>query len=408
MKKQRNFDPKTLAVHAGARTDQATKSPRVPIYRTTAFAFDSVEEMADTFSGLESRYIYSRYGNPSNEEAEHRLAALEGAEGALTFASGMAAITTCLLTLLGSGDHVLAQRELYGGTSVLLSTVLRKLKIDFTLATAQEIEANFSGLLQPETKLIFLETPANPTLEVVDLSQVCAKAGERGIPVLVDNTFATPINQQPLRLGASIVVHSASKYLSGHGDLIAGAVACSQPFLSQLAKTRKETGPVLDPEAAWILARSLATLPLRVQAQNSNAGKVAVYLQSHPAVDAVNYPGLPTHPTHRAARSQMRGFGGIVAFEVKGGAEAVSAFVDNLTFIRMLPTLGGVETSITIPAQSSHSMVSDEARRKAGIGDGLVRLSLGIEEIGDIIWDLENALTAAREARQADAGSPVT
>ena len=384
----------TVAVHAGGRIDPLTGASHVPIYRSSAFAFSSVEEMTEAFSGSTQRHIYSRYGNPSYEEAEQCVAALEGAEGGVAFASGMAAITASLLSCAGAGDHVITQETLYGGTTVLLERVLRRLGIEVTFAGMEEIE-DLDRHLRPRTKVVFLETPTNPTLQVVDIQAVSAKAARAGIEVIVDNTFASPINQTPLRLGAGLVLHSATKFLAGHGDLVAGVAAASGERLSRVRDLRKEMGGVMDPEAAWILSRSLRTLPLRIRAQNANAMALARRLETHPAVERVNYPGLRSHPRHETARRQMSGFGGMLSFELKGGGAAAARFVAALGLIRLLPTLGGVETSVLIPALSSHSMISEEARRRAGVTGGLVRLSAGIEDEGDLVEELERALGAA-------------
>jgi len=385
--------PATLAVHAGARLDPATASPTPPIYRTAAFAFSSVEEMEETFAGRRHRYIYSRYSNPTVAEAEERLAALEGADGAVAFSSGMAAISASLLSLLGAGDHLIAQRDLYGGTTRLLQKVLPRLGIDVTFASIEDLE-NPGALRKPRTKALFCESPTNPTLRVVDVAAVCARAASDGLPVIVDNTFATPVHQRPLGLGAAFSVHSGTKYLSGHGDLIAGIVAAPEDRLGPLRDLRIELGGSLDPEAGWILARSLKTLHLRVRAQSANALAVAGHLAARPEVAAVHYPGLASHPRHEIARRQMDGFGGMLAFELKGGLPAARRFVEALTFIRLLPTLGGVETSVVIPALSSHFTVPEEMRRQAGVTDGLVRLSLGIEELSDLTAEIDRALAS--------------
>lgn len=383
----------TLAVHAGARIDPATGASRVPIYRTSAFAFASVEEMTEAFSGRTERFIYTRYGNPSLSEAEACVAALEGAEGAAVFASGMAAITAAVLSAAGAGDHLVAQKTLYGGTTRLFESLLARLGIEVSFASLEEIDG-IGRLLRPNTKAIYLETPTNPTIDVVDIAAVGATAKAAGVELIVDNTFASPVNQQPLRLGAGLVLHSATKFLAGHGDLIAGVVAGRGERLERIRSFRKETGGVLDPEAAWILSRSLRTLPLRIRAQNANASALARALERSPRVGRVHYPGLASHPGHGVARRQMSGFGGMLSFELKGGAEAARRFVEALEFVPLLPTLGGVETSVLIPSLSSHSMISAEARRQAGVTDGLVRLSAGVEDEADLIAEVERALGA--------------
>jgi methionine-gamma-lyase len=383
--------PGTLAVHAGRRIDPATGSPNTPIYRTAAFTFPSVEQMAETFAGRTERYIYARYGTPSLEEAESRVAALEGCEGAAVFASGMAAITAALLSVLRAGDHLVAQRDLYGGTTLLLEKLLPRLGIEATFVPSGEV-TSLARFRRERTKAVYVETPTNPTLRVVDLAEASARAREAGLPLIVDNTFATPINQRPFEAGASIVIHSATKYLAGHGDLIAGVVAASGEALESVRSLRREMGAVLDAEAAWLLARSLRTLPLRVRAQNENAARLAALLEAHPKVEKVHYPGLRSHEAHETAKRQMSGFGGMLSFELKGGEAAAKRFAESLSFVTILPTLGGVETSLLIPAVSSHSMISEEARRAAGVTPGLVRLSAGIEEWEDLEREIAGAL----------------
>lgn len=383
----------TLAVHAGQHTDPATGSPATPIYRTTAFSFSSAEEMAETFSGKRNRYIYTRYANPTITEAEERIAALEGGEGAVAFGSGMAAISAALLSVASAGDHVIVQRDLYGGTTRLFQSVLSRIGIEITFLGIEEIERPLAHR-RPATKAVYIETPTNPTLRIVDIARVCAQAGEAGVPVIVDNTFATPVNQKPLELGAAYSIHSATKYLSGHGDLVAGVVVSSGDRLKRLRDLRIELGGVLDPEAGWILARSLMTLPLRMQAHNANALEIAAHLKRHPAVSVVHYPGLEGHARGDVASRQMTGFGGMMSFELRGGAAAASRFVSALSWIPLLPTLGGVGTSVVIPAISSHSMIGEEERRLAGVTDGLIRLSVGIEDSRDLIEEIDRALGA--------------
>lgn len=394
MAEHRELKPATLAVHAGTRTDPETGSRVTPIHRAAAFAFRTVEEMAETFAGRRRRYIYTRYENPTLEAAECRLAALEGAGGAALFASGMAALTASFLSVAGAGDHIVAQEDLYGGTTRLLGALLPRLGLEVTFAPASEI-ASLDRFLRPRTRAVHLETPTNPTLRVVDVEEVARLGREAGVAVIVDNTFATPVNQRPLALGATLSVHSATKFLGGHGDLLAGAVAGNEERLDAIRQIRKETGSMLDVEAGWLLDRSLKTLPLRVEAQNRNAGAMAAHLASRPEVATVHYPGLPRHPGHGIARRQMTGFGALVSFELEGGAAAAARFVEALGIIPLVPTLGGVETSVLIPAFSSHSMIPEEARLRSGVTEGLIRMSLGIEDPGDLIADVDQALDAA-------------
>ncbi|MBI3450744.1 MAG: PLP-dependent transferase [Acidobacteria bacterium] len=382
----------TIAVHAGSRLDPSTGSPTPPVYRTSAFAFESIDEMIETFAGRKQRFIYSRYSNPTVVEAEERLAALEGAEGAVAFSSGMAAITASLMSVVSAGDHVVVQRDLYGGTTRLLERVFTRMGVELTIVGTEELESP-GDHRRPNSKALFCESPTNPTLRVLDLDATCRRAREAGLIVIADNTFATPIHQNPLAAGASFSIHSATKYLAGHGDLIAGIVAANGEHLARLRDLRIELGGSLDPDAGWVLARSLKTLPLRVRAQSANAMAIAARLESHAAVARVHYPGLPSHPRHAVARRQMRGgFGGMLSFELKGGEGAARRFVEGLSLVRLLPTLGGIETSVSLPAFSSHFSLSPEARAAAGVTDGLVRLSLGIEETSDLVEEIDRAL----------------
>lgn len=397
MQPKRNFKPATLAVHAGARMDPSTRAAVTPVYRTAAFAFDTVGEMAEAFEGRKERYIYTRYGNPTMAEAEARLAALEGAEGAVTFASGMAALTALFLSVARSGDHILAQQDLYGGTTTLLRGALARAGVEVTFVPIAAL-ASLRDHLRPGTRAVHVESPTNPTLRVVDIADVARQAREAGVALIVDNTFATPVNQKPLSLGADFSVHSATKFLSGHGDLVAGAVAAGGEALERVRKLRRETGAVLDAEAAWILARSLRTLPLRVEAHNRNALRIAGHLENRADVAVVHYPGLESHAGHEIAARQMGGFGGLLSFELVGGEAAARRFVEALEWIPLLPTLGCVETSVLVPAVSSHSMIPAEERRRAGVTDGLVRMSVGIEDAGDLIAEIDSALDRAAAA----------
>jgi len=397
----------TKAVHAGSRPDPATGSMTTPIHRTTAFAFDSVDEMAETYAGRRERYIYTRYTNPSLEEAEEKLVALEEAPPdarAFVFSSGMAAITAALLSSVASGERIVAQAELYGGTSGLMTRVLSRFGIEARFVEAERLatrdDAGIEAALREagggKARLVYLETPANPTLRLVDIEAVARAAHRLGCLVCADNTFATPVNQRPMTLGADIVVHSATKYLAGHSDLTAGFVLAGASTVQKVRELRTEMGAVLDPSAGWLLSRSMKTLALRVAAQNANAMEVSRHLAAHPRVARVNHPGLPDHPGHEIAARQMSGFGGMLSFELKPGKEsaarAAARAVESLRLIRLLPTLGGVESNAMVPAVSSHRSLSPEERARVGVGDGLIRLSLGIEDPRDLIRDLDQAL----------------
>ncbi len=397
----------TRAVHAGSRPDPATGSMTTPIHRTTGFAFDSVEEMVETFAGRRERYVYTRYGNPSLEEAEEKLVALEEAPPgakAYVFSSGMAAITAALASVVSAGERIVAQAELYGGTTGLMNRVLSRFGIESRFVEASRLAVSDDVRIEqvlreaggPAARMVYIETPANPTLRIVDIEAVARAAHRLGWLVCADNTFASPVNQRPLALGADMVVHSATKYLAGHSDLTAGFVLASGDTAGRVRDLRIEMGGCLDPSAGWLLARSMKTVALRVSAQNANAMVVARHLSEHPRVARVNYPGLPDHPGHAIAARQMSGFGGMLSFELVSGegdaARDAARVVEALKMIRLLPTLGGVETNVMIPAVSSHSRLSPEERRVAGVGDGLIRLSVGIEDATDIVRDLDQAL----------------
>jgi cystathionine beta-lyase/cystathionine gamma-synthase len=383
--------PDTLAVHGAAFRDEVERSHVPPIHLATVFEFASVDEMAATFRGERPGWVYTRYGNPTLDLVERHVAALEGAEASLAVSSGMAAIATLVLTELSSGDHLVAAADIYGGTRNLLNGVVRRMGIETTWAAVDE-PAAFRAAVRPGTRAIFVETPTNPTLRVADLGAIAGVAREAGVPLWVDNTFATPILQRPLELGASVVMHSATKAMAGHDDVTAGLIAGPRAVIDRCRETMKWLGGCLDPHAAWLLERGLKTLGLRIRRQSDNALTVARWLEKHPAVTAVNYPGLSSHPSHGLAGRQMSGFGGILAFDLAGGSEAVNRWARALSLIRLAPTLGGVETIALVPAVSSHIRLTSEERRAVGISDGTIRISCGIEDPADLVEDLERAL----------------
>ncbi len=381
----------TRAVHAGEKTDPTTGAVVTPIYQTSVFGFSSTKELIEIMSEKAEGYIYTRYGNPTVRTVERKLAELEGAEDVAVFSSGMAAIATTMLTLTSSGDHVVSTRDIYGGTLAFFTDVLPKFGVEVTLVEATDFD-EMESAIRKNTKVIYAETPTNPTLKLVDVSKVAKLGKEHGIEVVVDSTFASPYNLQPLRLGGDIVVHSATKYLGGHNDVTAGAVCGSEEFIQELKEMRKHLGGPLDPHAAWLLLRGLKTLGLRMERHNSNGMEIARYLESHPKVKRVYYPGLPGHPQHSIAKKQMKGFGGVVSFELNGDFKTTMKFVDSLEMCLLAASLGGAETLVTQPVTSSHYHVSKEDRKKAGITGELVRLALGIEDPDDIIADLDQAL----------------
>ena len=382
----------TKAVHAGEKRDPLTGAIIMLIYESSVFGFSSTKEMIDVMSEKADGYIYTRYGNPTVRTVERKTAELEGAEDAALFSSGMAAIATTLLTLTSSGDHVVCTRDLYGGTLALFEDVLPKFGISISFVEATDFE-EIKCAVQRKTRVIYAETPTNPTLKIVDVSKVAKLGQERGITIVVDSTFASPYNLQPLAFGVDIVVHSATKYLGGHNDVTAGVVCGPKDFMCNLKEMRKHLGGILDPLAAWLLLRGLKTLGLRMERHNSNGIRIARYLEKHPKVKRVYYPGLPSHPQHSIARKQMKGFGGVVSFELDGDFETTMGFVNSLKLCSLAASLGGAETLATQPVASSHYHVGAEDRKKAGITEELVRLALGIEDSNDIIADLDQAFT---------------
>ncbi len=380
----------TRAVRAGERTDPETGAVVTPIYETSVFAFTSTQQLIDAVSEKSSRDVYTRWSNPTITAAERKIAELEGAEDCAVFSSGMAAISTAIISLVSPGDHIVSIRDLYGGTLDLFSNLMNRFGVRITFVEATNI-GEIESAVRGNAKLLFLETPTNPTLKLVDLSKVVEIAGKSGAKVLVDSTFASPCNQQPVRFGCDAAIHSATKYLAGHNDVTAGAIAGPEELIGPMKKLRRILGGVLDPHGAWLLLRGMKTLALRMERHNSNGQKVAEYLASHPKVDKVYYPGLSTHPQHALAKRQMKGFGGVLSFELKGDLNRTIRFVDSLKLALLGPSLGGTETLVSQPSTASHFFMKPEERRKAGISDSLIRLSVGIEDADDIISDLAQA-----------------
>lgn len=380
----------TKSVHAGETKDSPTGPLVMPIYETSVFRFSTTQKLIDVISEKQDGYVYTRFDNPTIRTVERKLAALEGTEEAALFSSGMAAISTSILTLISTGDHIISTRDIYGGTITFLTKILPKYGVEVSFVETTDL-GEIGAAIQKNTKALFVETPTNPTLKVADLQAIAALVKDKNIPVIVDSTFATPYNSRPVQLGANIVVHSATKYLGGHHDLTAGVVCGTASFIQELKAMRKSLGGTTDPIAAWLLLRGLKTLGLRMKQHNANGLHIAKYLVNHPKVKHVYYPGLSTHPQHTLARLQMTGFGGVVSFEIEGTEEAGARFADNLKLCQLAPSLGGVETLISQPTTSSHYFVSSEEQTKAGITDQLMRVALGIEDPEDIIADLEQA-----------------
>lgn len=367
-------------------------SPGSPTYSTTTYRFDRTASLLDVIEGREPGYLYTRWGtNPTIQELEQGLALLENAEAALAFGSGMAAISSTILAHGRKG--VVCIGDLYGGTQELLVNHCQLLGIPVSFLAQDRLDQLDATLTTPGM-LVFCETPANPTLALVDLADMARRSHDRGALLMVDNTFATPINQQPLTLGADLVVHSATKYLGGHSDLTAGALMASAELVATVAPWRKNLGQLLAPETATLLSRSLKTLPLRVQQHNQNALAVASAMEDHPAVRRVLYPGLPSFPQHTLVKRQMKGFGGMVTIELDGGREAAATVADNLRLFLLATSLGGVESLVSQPCATSHHGISQQERERQGITDGMLRLSVGLEDPADLIDDLNQALAA--------------
>ena len=385
--------PATRAVHAG-HLSNPFGGVSSPVYQSATFRFRSLAAMLEAFHQGPESMVYTRYANPTVAAVEQKLANLEGAEAALAFASGMAAITSTFFSLCGPGDRILCQREIYGGTFEFISHWAERVgwKVDWFSTREQD---SLDVMLESKPRVVYAETPTNPTLRLVDLKRLAERAHKAGAVLVVDNTFATGYLQQPLALGADIVVHSATKYLAGHSDLIAGAAMGSRDRMVDLWKVRKILGGTMDPHAAWLLERSIKTLTLRLERACKNTRAVAEYLATHPFVERVHYPGLASHPDHALAASQMKDFGAMVTIELAGDLSASARFVDSLKVFQLAASLGSVDSLVSVPAASSHFALTPEERAEAGVTEGMVRLSVGIEDARDLIDDLAQALAAA-------------
>lgn len=359
-----------------------------PIYQTSTFEVTDNDEQIRV-TGTDS--YYTRYGNPTNTVAEKTIAELEGTDGALTFASGMGAITTTIMALLKAGDHVLAQRDVYGGTNKFLSQWLPRLGVETTFVDTTDYEQH-ARAIRPNTKLLYVESPTNPTLRVVDLKKIAGLARERGLLSMIDSTFGSPINQRPAEFGIDLIMHSGTKFLGGHSDLICGVIAARAELTEKILSTRTTLGNCMDPHASWMLVRGLKTLAVRVQRQNENALRVAEFLAGHAKVRSVHYPFLKSHPQHELARAQMTGGGGVVTFEVEGTGDDARRVTEALRLFTLAPSLGGVESLVSIPVLTSHLTLSAEERGRIGVMEQMVRLSVGIENAEDLVGDLERAL----------------
>ncbi|HVA72036.1 MAG TPA: aminotransferase class I/II-fold pyridoxal phosphate-dependent enzyme [Candidatus Limnocylindrales bacterium] len=380
----------TIAIHRGESTHGRSGPVAPEIVRSSTFTFSSAAEMKRWAEGKSSAYIYTRYGNPTLAIAEEKIAALEGAETAVVAASGMAAISSALLAVLSSGDEVISTAQLYGGTYRLMRDVFPRFGI-----RVRHVESDLVGIediVTPRARALYVETPTNPSLRLVDLRRTVAIAREFNLVSIVDNTFASPVLQKPIALGFDMVVHSATKYLGGHSDLIAGAVAGSQPWIKRVRDNIIYLGGCMDPAGAYLLIRGMKTLTVRVERQCKTAMAVAKFLERHPKVARVHYPGLASHPDHKLARRQMRDFGAMLSFDMKGGLAAARRFCDRVQIFALAASLGGVESLVVLPIYSSHAKMSRDELHRAGVEPGTVRVSIGLEDPADLIGDLRQAL----------------
>ena len=381
----------TTAIHRG-EPKHGRSGPVAPeIVRSSTFTFSSTAEMKRWAEGKSSAYIYTRYGNPTLAIAEEKIAALEGAEAAIVAASGMAAISSALLAVLSSGDEVISTAQLYGGTYRLMRDLFPRFGI-----RVRHVESDLGGVedvVTPRARALYVETPTNPSLRLVDLRRAVAIAREFNLVSIVDNTFASPVLQKPLALGFDMVVHSATKYLGGHSDLIAGAVAGSHAWIHRVRDNVIYLGGCMDPAGAYLLIRGMKTLTVRVERQCKNALAVAKFLERHPKVARVHYPGLASHPDHKLARHQMRDFGAMLSFDLKGGLAAARRFCDRVQIFALAASLGGVESLVVLPIYTSHYNMSRDELQRAGVEPGTVRVSMGLEDPADLIADLRQALS---------------
>ncbi|HEV7252854.1 MAG TPA: O-succinylhomoserine sulfhydrylase [Mesorhizobium sp.] len=386
--------PATALVHAGTQRSQWGETSEA-MFLTQGFVYETAEAAEARFKGEEPGFIYSRYANPTVDMFERRMCALEGAEDARAMASGMAAVTAAMVCSIVSGDHVVAARALFGSCRWVVETLLPRLGVESTLVDGKDI-ANWEAAVRPNTKLFFLESPTNPTLELVDIAAVAKLADASGARLIVDNVFATPLQQKPLELGAHIVVYSATKHIDGHGRCLGGVVLSDKAWIDKhLHDFFRHTGPSLSPFNAWTLLKGLETLPLRVRQQTEAAARLADILAERPEVSRVIYPGRADHPQAELARRQMTGGSTLICFELKGGKKTAFAFQNALSVIRISNNLGDSKSLITHPATTTHKNLSEEARAELGINPGTLRLSLGLEDVDDLLEDIESALRAA-------------
>ncbi len=394
--KEHDRHPETEAVRAGTDLHKKNGPLATPIYQTSTFEVtDSAEQLRATHTDR----FYTRYGNPTHTVAESAIAELEGTDAALLFSSGMAAITTSILSLVKAGDHIVAQRDIYGGLTKFLTNWLPKLGVETTFVDTTDYDQHVRSI-RPNTRLLYLESPTNPTLRIVDLKRVSAIARQHNLISMIDSTFATPINQRPAEFGIDLVMHSGTKYFGGHSDIICGIISGRRALIDQIHETRTTLGCCMDPHAAFLLLRGIKTLAIRVQRQNQNALRIAEFLATHSMVKRVHYPFVSGHPQRAIVAEQMSGGGGVLSFEVDGTAEDARTLAEGLNLFTLAPSLGGVDSLVTLPVITSHAMISPEVRAKMGVTEQLIRLSVGVENADDLIADLNTALNALQRSRQ--------
>jgi O-succinylhomoserine sulfhydrylase len=391
MSEAAHYRPETLAVRAGQERSQFGEHSEA-LYLTSSFVFASAAQAARRFSGEEEGNVYARFSNPTVTMFEERLAALEGAEDCVATASGMAAIMALCLAHLKQGDHIVASNSLFGATVQLFNNILSRTGITTTFVSHTDAAA-WAAAIRPETRLFFLETPSNPLTEIADIRALATLAHAKNILVAVDNCFCTPILQKPLELGADLVVHSATKYIDGQGRVLGGAVCGPKKLTEEVFKYLRTAGPTLSAFNAWVLLKGLETLKIRIEAQAAGAARLAAWLEAHPKVARVFYPGLPSHPQYELAKTQQKSGGAIVSFEVKGAREQAWQVVDNCRLLSITANLGDTKTTITHPASTTHGRISPEARAAAGINEGLLRIAVGLEAVEDLQADLERGLS---------------
>ncbi|MDG6926446.1 MAG: aminotransferase class I/II-fold pyridoxal phosphate-dependent enzyme [Nitrososphaerota archaeon] len=381
----------TRSVHGTERLDPSTGSVLAPIYQTVTFGFRKAGAVANAVTGVTDDFVYTRWDNPTTRILERKVADLEGGGACAFFSSGMAAISTTVLENVHKGDHVVATRDLYGETYRLVHDILPQFGVRTTLVDSDDLES-MKRSIRKDTKVVYIETPTNPTLKLVDIRASARLAHSVGAILIVDSTFASPLGQCPLKLGADIVVHGATKYLNGHSDVMAGAVAGDKEMILRIRRMRKVLGGTLDPHAAFLVLRGIKTLAIRMQKHNENAIALAAFLEKHPKVRTVNYPGLESHPQHMLAKRQMKGYGGMLSVELKGTLRDAMRFTESLKVATLGASLGAVETLVVQPASMTHTQLTPEDRRRTGISDTLIRVSVGIEDAEDLIEDFSQAL----------------